>query len=147
MPTAGSTPRVAVGVFRVYADGRPYAEGGRRRIGYAVTAPVRRELPGHVSRHYADGLGTPRVAVGVLSPTPTALLRRRLRWRVSWIPSTPTAPIFGGRRRGRPSATLPIPVVLLPAVFSGASLLQAVRRMQARRRQHRCCKPSGDCCS
>jgi hypothetical protein len=52
---AGSTPRVAVGVYRAYADGRLYAEGGRRRISNAVTAPGRPELPGHVSTHYANG--------------------------------------------------------------------------------------------
>jgi hypothetical protein len=55
MPTAGSTPTVAVGVCRVYADGRQYAEGGRRRISNAVTAPNRREPLGHVSTPYDDG--------------------------------------------------------------------------------------------
>jgi hypothetical protein len=55
MPTADSTPRVAVSVCRAYADGRQYVEGGRRRISNAVTAPDRRELLGHVSKPYADG--------------------------------------------------------------------------------------------
>jgi hypothetical protein len=46
---------VAVGVYRAYADGRQYAEGGRRRISNAMTAPGRPRLPGHVSTNYADG--------------------------------------------------------------------------------------------
>jgi hypothetical protein len=52
---AGSMPRVAVGIYRAYADSRLYAEGGRRRIRNAVAVPARPKLLGHVSKAYADG--------------------------------------------------------------------------------------------
>jgi hypothetical protein len=70
---------VAVGVYRAYADGRLYAEGDRRHIRNAVTAPVQPRLLGHVSKGYADDLyyaedGRRRIAFyaeGISTPTTT----------------------------------------------------------------------------
>jgi hypothetical protein len=108
---------------RLYADGSPRrslhirrlfsaAEGGRRRIRDAMTAPARPRPAGlrvpHVRRQplYADGHPRRIWVYGEGIQTPMVFL-------VEWpgAPPTPTAPTFGRRRRCRLSAPFAIPVV------------------------------------